>query len=119
MKRPPARGEAAIRHITADTGDTQTFAICDANYAPDVIARMPGMETAPVHGYMLDVGRGETAVAFTVRRGDVRLTVNTCQWAGNTLILTTALMPFIDPSEAGMLADLEQCAAIALCPRPR
>jgi hypothetical protein len=117
MKRAPNPGEFGLRHSTEQTGDVQTFAVHRDNYDPEVIARMAAMETEPLMGYRLEVERESGFIrAFTVCREDgPRLTHNAVDGGRHSDIsLHTTILAPMAPDEAHMLADLEQCAALAL-----
>jgi hypothetical protein len=118
MKRPPAPGEAALIHRTLETGHVQAFAICAENFDPGIVDMMPRMEHQPLIGYRLAVQRDErgAAVSFGVIRdadGEV-LTRNAVRRTAEGIELQTAIVAFMPPKEAFMVADLEQCAAVAL-----
>jgi hypothetical protein len=115
MKTPPRPGERYITHITEETGDTRSFGINAANYKPSAIWQTAMMEHAAVCGYRLDVTRAELPLMFTVVREDgTRLTLNSVESTGDQITLRTSILRPMLTKEAYMVADLEQCAALAL-----
>lgn len=116
MKRPPNSGEPALVHKTTNTGDEQSFAICDENFNPGIVKRMREMLQKPLMGYRLEVISDQWF--YVVRDFDgARLTQNFLRRRDNgdiALDTTLQLSDDMTPQEAYMLADLEQCAALML-----
>ena len=120
MKRMQAKpGECVIRHATTQTGDVKNIPICDENFDPAIIAMMPEMTRTHIKGYSLEAERIGRMVRFTVVRRPsgkhIRLTENTAIWNNGVLELTTTIVWPMEDDEAGMMADLEQCAALMFC----
>lgn len=116
MKRPPQPGERALIHSTEETGDVQSFAICEENFNRAVVARMPSMEHEPLMGFRLRVdSRKDGHVEFVVSHDGVARSHNSARLNDKRdVILHTWILTPMPPAQAGMLADLEQCAALAL-----
>jgi len=116
MKRPPRPGEPALTHSTEQTGDAQSFAICAENYDPAALRAMRNMVREPLAGYQLAVlDRGLDTIEFAVLRADgTALTNNRATQAGRNISLHTSILQPMPPEEAGMVADIEQCAALML-----
>ncbi len=112
MKRAPRPGEMALRHATAQTGNVHTFAVCPENYDPAIVEQMRGMVERPLGGYTLRIE--PDGDAFVVVRNGHDLTSNSLRRDGDTIQLATTILDSMDPDEAAMLADLEQCAALML-----
>jgi hypothetical protein len=99
-------------HTTTNTGHVARLVV-DDQFDPIAVAKVASMEFQAVGGFRLDVNRS-SGLAFTVCRDDgTRLSVNTVMMLGETIeLITTLLEPTL--FEASLIADLEQCAAIAL-----
>lgn len=119
MKRSPLRGEPALTHSTEQTGDVQSFAICPENYDPAALKAMRSMVREPLMGYQLAVlDRAPDAIEFAVLRADgTALTNNRAVQSGRNISLHTSILQPMPPAEAGMVADIEQCAALMLFER--
>lgn len=109
-------------HSTEQTGDVQTFAVCQANYDSGLIKRMREMLSKPLMGYRIgNVSRDEDRICFSVLREvsflpprEVELTRNSVFRQGQSIMLHTSIVYPMPPNEAQMMADLEQCAALML-----
>lgn len=117
MKRAPKPGETALAHTTVETGDCQTFAVCLENYNPDALRLVGEMVKGSLMGYRL--GLGPKRESFMVIRDDgtpdgIVLSINSIHRTENRIDLLTSILLPMDPDEAMMLADLEQCAALML-----
>lgn len=119
MKRKPKMGEPFLAHLTTETGDLQTFAIHQDNYDPTLLASIRQMDTTPLMGYSLEIDHHEDGahVGFFVCREDgTRLTRNLAEIIGNAgVYLSTTILHYqMSQDESALMADLEQCAALAL-----
>jgi hypothetical protein len=115
-KRQPRKGERYIRHSTEQTGDVQSLAICDDNFDPDAIRIAGDMRYHSIAGYHVKFTQQQDGFAFSVIRtkdkAELTLTDVTVRTDGVDL-RTTILHP-MEYEEAYLLADLEQCVALAL-----
>jgi hypothetical protein len=119
MKRvPQSSSEPQVVHLTTNTGDQQRFVLSPENFDPGLIGMIPRMEREAVRGYRLAVSRTATGLEFWIirDRDQMSLTHNAVyleDWPPFLQLETTILAP-MSPDEAAILADLEECAAIAL-----
>jgi hypothetical protein len=113
-----------IWHHTTNTGHTTELSITDENFDPKVLEQMHGMTRKPLHGFRLFLySRTPASVAFYVLWNNAPVSYNQARKTpeGN-IDLETSLTPEgcgMDPPLMGMMADLEQCAAIALLHPPK
>jgi hypothetical protein len=120
MKTPPRPGELTLTHITTLSGHSQSFGVNARNFNPEIIRQTAAMTARPVMGYRLEAEPQpafgyKAGVSFTVCREDgTRLTHNLATRLGDVITLQTSIEFPMPPHEAEMLADLEQCAALAL-----
>ena len=132
MKIPPRPGEMRLTHVTTQTGDVQSFGVNAKNFNPLVIAQVVALMRpnppiihswtedaatgAALMGYRLEVKQLKETLVFIVAREDgAQLTYNSVTLENHTIMLVTSILTAaMSPAEAEMLADLEQCAALAL-----
>lgn len=116
MKRAPRDQELRLTHITTMNGDTAVFALSDENYHPYVIETVMDMleHGTTVVGFRLT--RNGNSFVTSTEHGPITKNIVTWDEAGNITLSTTLLAGGIGgpPDMIQAVADVEQCAAIAL-----
>jgi len=120
MKRAPHPGEPRLVHTTTNTGDQAAFALAPENFDPAILdalaLTLPDLPGPP--GWRIELQQADAGTAaFRVFAGALAVSMSRARQSGDDVELVTMLEPhaaLLDPDDAGLLADLEQCVALAL-----
>ena len=120
MKRAPSWDERMLVHVTLNTGESQCVAVAAENFNPAAMVQLRESLPKVPGGAGWEIVRTETpnvpgSIEFGLQRHGKPLSQNMAIRAGDAaIVLKTSRLVAAEGLPPSTLADLEQCAAIAL-----
>lgn len=120
MRRPPTWDERMLVHVTLNTGESQCVAVAAENFDPaamvklrESLPKVPGGEGWEI--VRTDTPNAPGCIEFGLQRHGKTMSRNMAIRAGDAaIVLKTSRLAAAESLPASTLADLEECAAVAL-----